>query len=163
MARMISSAGNNYTDNSSPGGFWTPPGGQPTKMKHHFTWEVPLRRKPGKKVKKNTKFFVDIEKEDICLLQSGEVTTNNKFSVLADCTTLTGIEESQERSGRDCPDYYTEERYPFIFNKFSNLMNMIYDYNSVAHKIDNYIMYAYKNKNSLSSGYFPEFIYLESK
>ena len=102
MARVTFSAGNDYTDNNSTGGFWTPPGGKQIKQKQHSTWEVPLRRKPRKKMNKNGNFFVDIDKDDICYIQGGEVTTENRFSALTDHNL--GSEEPQEKSGRSCPD-----------------------------------------------------------
>ena len=146
----------------------TPPGSIPIKRGHHPTWEVPLRRKLRKKGKKDPYFYVDTEKEELCSFSSGETTTENSFSVLADQTTATEKEESQERSGsrKDCLVNTTEERRPFIltciFDKFKNYMYNAFDCNPVKTGINKCIMYAYNNKNEVYSGYFPEPIYLES-
>ena len=161
MARVTFSTRNNYVNNNSPGGFWTPPGGKHTRQKQHSTWEVPLRRKTRKKMYKNIKFYVDIQKDDIGYIKSGEITTDNRFAALADHNIET--RKPQERSGRSCPDYdHSEERKPFIFDDLSNFISIIDDLSSKDYKMNNYIMFVNNNKNSLSTGYYPDIIYLES-
>ena len=110
---------------------------------------------------KNIKFYVDIQKDDIGYIKSGEITTDNRFAALADHNIET--RKPQERSGRSCPDYdHSEERKPFIFDDLSNFISIIDDLSSKDYKMNNYIMFVNNNKNSLSTGYYPDIIYLES-
>ena len=122
MARVTFSAENNCISNKSPGGFWTPPESKQTRLKQHSTWEVPQRSKTRNKKYRNSNFYVDIEKNDICYINSGEITTNNRYAALADHNTET--RELQERSGSSCPDYeHTEGRKPFIFDDLNTFIN----------------------------------------
>ena len=161
MARVTFSKEKDTTVNNSPGGFWSPPGGKSTPLRQNSTWEVPQRRKTRDKLYKNMNYFVDVEKNDICYMNSGEITTKNRFEALEDHNTKTS--KPQEKNESSCNNQeQIEEKKPFIFCDFNTFVKATVNLNSKEYKLNNYNIFVNNNKNSLNTGYYPDIIFLET-
>ena len=104
---------------------------------------------------------MDIGENDICYMNRGEVTTENRYAALTDHSTEIG--RPQDRNIRSCPDSdQVEERNQFVFDDLSSYISVVKSLNSVDHRLNNYNVYVKNNKNNLNTGYYPDIIYLES-
>ena len=100
-------------------------------------------------------------KEDILFSRSGEVTTENHFSLLEDTQDNMKQEPSEGRkkpeetySGVFSDNYMCHDRGNTLHDTYDNFV----DYDKFV-KFNN--DYMYKNKYNFCSGYFPDFIFLD--
>ena len=154
---------------SSPGGFWTPPRKEISQFPLPATWEVPKKRKPRWDRKKDFQ-FCSLEKEDICIMRCGEITTQNSFSTLENLTDYGKKEDpgrglkKEDTSHRTVnPDWPTTHAEDFFYknifyNNFDEFIFNINEFNTIEHRLNEYYMYMFNNKQILRAGYFPEFI-----
>ena len=97
-------------------------------------------------------------------IRSGEVTTQNRFSLLDD-TSSTVKQEPSRRKKKEVP--YSEEVFSNteVWHDRGNTLHVTYedfiskDSNFVNFKFNN--DYMYTNKYNFCSGYFPDFIFLD--
>ena len=152
----------------SPKRFWPNPDEEMFYKARTPPWEVPTRRKTrGSKVK----FLYDLTGKNIMYMNSGEVTTSNKFELLdleEDTSSSTDHEStSPSRKKREELSLKSSEGELFDTGFLNNSENTLYstydDFMSTrSNLVDDNINYMYTNKYNFCSGYFPEFITLDN-
>ena len=103
-------------------------------------------------------------------MRCGEVTTQNSFSVLENFTDHgkkeapgRGMKKEDTSHRTVIPDWPTMQAEDFFYNNifyvnFDDYISNICEYDTIEHRLNDYNMYMYNNKQILRAGYFPDFI-----